>query len=154
MKKILALLLLIAGTLTFAFADDFSDSADEYDDFDDIFLDATEDVVVEESAPVVPAASSSSSGSLLNLTGHFDGSVGVSAIIERKSDFGGYLNEYYKKGDTYNIWSELVAVHHFPNAYSPIDRIKDFKDYFGSMNVPSSLTFDMTKSVSTPSSKA
>ena len=91
MKKFLALLLLIAGTLTFAFADDF-DSADEYDDFDDIFLDATEDVVVEESAPVVPEASVSTSGSLLNLTGHFDGSVGLSAIIERKPDFGGYLN--------------------------------------------------------------
>lgn len=60
----------------------------------------------------------------------------------KNKDFGGYLNEYYKKGETYNIWTELVAVHHFPNAYSPIDRIKDFKDYLGSMHVPSSLTFD------------
>ena len=60
----------------------------------------------------------------------------------KNKDFGGYLNEYYKKGDTYNIWTELVAVHHFPNAYSPIDRIKDFKDYLGSMRIPSSLTFD------------
>lgn len=63
----------------------------------------------------------------------------------KNKDFGGYLNEYYKKGDTYNIWSELIAVHHFPNAYSPIDRIKDFKDYLGSMHVPSSLTFDDKK---------
>ena len=60
----------------------------------------------------------------------------------KDKDFGGYLNEYYKHGDTYNIWSELIAVHHFPNAYSPIDRIKDFKDYLSSMNVPSSLTFN------------
>ena len=60
----------------------------------------------------------------------------------KNKDFGGYLNEYYKKGDTYNIWTELVAVHHFPNAYSPIDRIKDFKDYLSSMRVPSSLTFN------------
>ena len=60
----------------------------------------------------------------------------------KNKDFGGYLNEYYKKGDTYNIWSEMIAVHHFPNAYSPIDRIKDFKDYLGSMQIPSSLTFD------------
>ena len=57
----------------------------------------------------------------------------------------GYLNEYYKLGETYNIWSEMVAVHHFPNAYSPIDRIKDFKDYLSSMRVPSSLTFDDKK---------
>ena len=92
MKKLLALLLIITGTLAFAFADDFSDAADDYDDFDDIFLEATEDVVVEESAPVVPAASASTSGSLLNLTGHFEGSVGLSAIIEKKPDFGGYLN--------------------------------------------------------------
>ena len=63
----------------------------------------------------------------------------------KNKDFGGYLNEYYKKGETYNIWSEMIAVHHFPNAYSPIDRIKDFKDYLGSMHVPSSLTFDDKK---------
>ena len=63
----------------------------------------------------------------------------------KSKDFGGYLNEYYKKGETYNIWTEMVAVHHFPNAYSPIDRIKDFKDYLGSMHVPSSLTFDDKK---------
>ena len=63
----------------------------------------------------------------------------------KNPDFGGYLNEYYKKGETYNIWSEMVAVHHFPNAYSPIDRIKDFKDYLSSMQVPSSLTFDDKK---------
>ena len=63
----------------------------------------------------------------------------------KNKDFGGYLNEYYKKGETYNIWTELVAVHHFPNAYSPIDRIREFKDYLGSMGVPSSLTFDDKK---------
>ncbi len=60
----------------------------------------------------------------------------------KDKDFGGYLNEYYKHGETYNIWSELVAVHHFPNAYSPIDRIRDFKDYLSAMKIPSSLTFD------------
>ena len=63
----------------------------------------------------------------------------------KNKDFGGYLNEYYKKGETYNIWTELIAVHHFPNAYSPIDRIRDFKEYLGSMKVPSSLTFDDKK---------
>ena len=73
---------------------------------------------------------------------NFNGSKYHLLYSVKSKDFGGYLNEYYKKGETYNIRSELVAVHHFPNAYSPIDRIKDFKDYLGSMNVPSSLTFD------------
>ena len=76
---------------------------------------------------------------------HFNGSKFDLLYSIKNKDFGGYLNEYYKKGDTYNIWSEMVAVHHFPNAYSPIDRIKDFKDYIGSMHIPSSLTFDDKK---------
>ena len=92
MKKILALLLILTGTLCFAFADDFSDPVDEYDEFDDIFLDASEDVVVEDTAPVVPAATSNSVASYLNITGHFDGSVGLTAVIVDKPDFGGYLN--------------------------------------------------------------
>ena len=63
----------------------------------------------------------------------------------KNKDFGGYLNEYYKRGETYNIWSEMVAIHHFPNAYSPIDRIKDFRNFLTEMNCPSSLTFDDKK---------
>ncbi len=63
----------------------------------------------------------------------------------KNKDFGGYLNEYYRLGETYNIWSDMVAVHHFPNAYSPIDRIQEFKEYLSSMNCPSSLTFDDKK---------
>lgn len=77
-----------------------------------------------------------------NYSVNFNGEKYYLLYSVKNQDFGGYLNEYYKKGDTYNIWSEMIAVHHFPNAYSPIDRIKDFKDYLGSMHVPSSLTFD------------
>ena len=29
----------------------------------------------------------------------------------KNNDFGGYLNEYYRLGETYNIWSDMVAVH-------------------------------------------
>ena len=90
MKKLLALLI-ITGTLGFAFAQDLSDE-DEYDDFDDIFLEQTEDIVVEESSPVIPATSSNQSSSILSITGHFDGNVGLSAIIIDKPDFGGYLD--------------------------------------------------------------
>ena len=57
MKKLLALLI-ITGTLGFAFAQDLSDE-DEYDDFDDIFLEQTEDIVVEESSPVIISSAKS-----------------------------------------------------------------------------------------------
>ena len=73
---------------------------------------------------------------------NFDGQKYYLLYSVKNKDFGGYLNEYYRRGETYNIWSDMVAIHHFPNAYSPIDRIKDFKDYLSDMNVPSSLTFD------------
>ena len=63
----------------------------------------------------------------------------------KNKDFGGYLNEYYRLGETYNIWTDMIAVHHFPNAYSPIDRIQEFKEYLSSMQCPSSLTFNDKK---------
>ena len=55
---------------------------------------------------------------------------------------GGFLNEYYKAGETYHLWSEMLAIHHFPNAYSPIDQVKSFKEYLSSLNCPSALTFN------------
>ena len=60
----------------------------------------------------------------------------------KSSETGGYLNEYYKNGETYNRWSEMIGIHHFPNAYSPIEQVSDFKKYLGSIDCPSSLTFD------------
>ena len=80
-----------------------------------------------------------------NYTLKFNGEKYTLMYSAKNKDFGGYINEYFKPRETYNIWTEMIAVHHFPNAYSPIDRIKDFKDYLGSMNVPSSLTFDDSK---------
>ncbi len=88
MKKLFLLLLVAIFACGSIFADD-----DLEDDFDDLFLEATEDVVVEESAPVVQTTTSSSgSVSALQFTGHFGGDFGVSAIIVDKVDFGGYLN--------------------------------------------------------------
>ena len=49
MKKLLVLILLLATTLGASFA---QDSAEEYDDFDDIFSGTTEDIEVEQSAPL------------------------------------------------------------------------------------------------------
>jgi len=88
MKKLLVLLLLIAASFGIAFADE---SSDEYDDFDDIFMQATEDVEVEQSEPVVSQASSGRSSSM-SVTGHFKGDVGLTAIIQDDTDFGGYID--------------------------------------------------------------
>ncbi len=77
----------------------------------------------------------------------FDG-VEYNLLYSTKNpEFGGYLNEYYKWNETYNNWSEMIAVHHFPNAYSPIDQVKSFREYLGSLNCPSALTFDEDKNI-------
>ena len=70
MKKLLVLLLLLAGTLGAAFA---QESSEEYDDFDDIFSQQAEDIEVEQSAPVITTAPSAPAASSLSITGHFDG---------------------------------------------------------------------------------
>lgn len=58
---------------------------------------------------------------------------------------GGYLNEYYKLGENYYNWSEMVAIHSFPNVYSPVDQIRMFKDYLTEKNCQSTITFDDKK---------
>ncbi len=63
----------------------------------------------------------------------------------KDKETNGYLNEYFKQRETYNTWSEMIAIHHFPNAYSPIDQVKQFKGYLNSLNCPSALTFDDKK---------
>ena len=82
MKKLFTAVLFLLFIFSFA-------NAQEADDFDSIFDDAGADVEVEQATPVIPAASSSSSG--ISFTGHFDGDVGLSAIIKDKPDFGGYI---------------------------------------------------------------
>ena len=62
-------------------------------------------------------------------------------------EHNGYLNEYYKLGETYNLWSEMVALHQFPNAYSPLDRVKKFREYLASIECPSALTFNDKKNI-------
>ena len=89
MKKLLLLLLLMAGTLGAAFT---QESSDEYDDFDDIFSQPAEDIEVEQSEPVITTAAADSSQSILKLSGHFDGSVGLALTIIDKPDLGGFLD--------------------------------------------------------------
>ncbi len=60
----------------------------------------------------------------------------------KSPEIGSYINEYYKNGETYESWTELVAVHHFPTAYSPIDYAKSMSEYLSSMNCPCSIEND------------
>ena len=98
MKKLFLLLLLFAGALGTVFAADVDDLLDEeiyedeVDDFDDIFSQDVQDITVEQSTPVIQPAASTPAASAISFTGHFDGDVGLSAIIIEKPDFGGYLN--------------------------------------------------------------
>ena len=59
---------------------------------------------------------------------------------EKNSQTNGQINEYYKKHETYTNWSELVAVHHFPNMYSPIEEAKLFREILGLASCPSAIT--------------
>ena len=83
MKRLFTAVLSLIFLFSFAWAQ-------EADDFDSIFEDAGGDVEVEQTTPVIPAASPSSSG--ISFTGHFAGDVGLSAIIIKKPDFGGYIS--------------------------------------------------------------
>ena len=82
-----------------------------------------------------------------NHTIKFDGEKYTLLYSTKNPEFGGYINEYYKRGETYNIWSEMIGVHHFPNAYSPIDQIVEFRKYLNSENCPSSMSFDEDKNI-------
>lgn len=83
MKRLFTAVLSLIFLFSFAWAQ-------EADDFDSIFDDTGGDVEVEQTTPVIPAASSSNSG--ISFTGHFAGDVGLSAIIIEKPDFGGYIS--------------------------------------------------------------
>lgn len=92
MKKIapfLALSILCFSGLLFAQeADGFSD------DFDDIFAEAPEDIQVEQTSPVVPAADSTASkqNSFLSFTGHLGADLGLACVVTNNFDFGGYFD--------------------------------------------------------------
>lgn len=57
----------------------------------------------------------------------------------KNHEIGTYMNEYFKPSETYATWSELVVVHHFPNAYSPIEQAMLMRDVLGEANCPSAI---------------
>ena len=72
----------------------------------------------------------------------FNGNKYYLYYSSKSPEAGSYINEYYKNGESYESWTELLAVHHFPNAYSPIDYAKNMSDYLSSMNCPSAVDVD------------
>lgn len=60
----------------------------------------------------------------------------------KSSELGGYINEYYKQNESYASWTELVAIHHYPNSFYPIEHAKEFKSYLAESGVPSFLEID------------
>ena len=47
----------------------------------------------------------------------------------KTADPASYINEYYKNNQTYSTWNELMALHHYPDAESPSEQAKVFKNY-------------------------
>ncbi len=60
----------------------------------------------------------------------------------KSEENNGYLNEYFKSGEGINTWSEMIAVHHFPNMYSPISQAESFREYLDEINCPSAIYLD------------
>ncbi|GEM_PF-6631710 len=72
----------------------------------------------------------------------FNGAKFTLFYSTKSKELGSYINEYYKKNQTYTTWNELIALHHYPNAYSPIDQAKEFRTYLQEQGVPSELNID------------
>ena len=53
---------------------------------------------------------------------------------------GAYINEYYKKSQTYTTWNELIAVHEYDKAYSPKDKAREFSEYIANMGIVNTIS--------------
>ena len=61
---------------------------------------------------------------------------------EKMPEHSGYINEYFKQGESRTYWTEIVNVIHFPNSYSPLDHAEEFSKYLNSMNCPNAIKLD------------
>ena len=57
----------------------------------------------------------------------------------KDKELGGYINEYYKKSQTYSAWDEMIGLYHYANAYSPIDKVKEFSVFLADSGIPSTV---------------
>ena len=60
----------------------------------------------------------------------------------KSPEIGGYINEYYKQRESYASWTELIALHHYPKAFYPIEHAKEFKMFLEKSNIPAYLEVD------------
>ena len=75
----------------------------------------------------------------------YNGSKYYLLYSQKSNEHNGYYNQYFKKGEDFDFWTDMIAVQHFPNVYSPIDLAHTFRDYLGQYNCPSSLWIDDNK---------
>ncbi len=73
---------------------------------------------------------------------NFDGKEYYLRLSEKSAEHNGFYNQYYKAGEGIDNWTEMVAVHHFPNVFSPIEQAYNFREYLESFHCPSSLEAD------------
>lgn len=65
----------------------------------------------------------------------------------KSKEHNGYYNQYFKKGEDFDSWTEMIAIQHFPNVYSPIDLAHTFREYLGEYSCPSALWVDEDKNM-------
>ena len=70
----------------------------------------------------------------------FDGKK-FELLYSKKTD-DTYINEYYKELETYNNWTEMIALHQFTNAESPIMQVKELKKYLDTNNCKNNMEID------------
>lgn len=70
----------------------------------------------------------------------FDGKK-FELLFSKKTD-DNYINEYYKELETYNNWTEMLALHQFTNAESPIVQVKELKKYLDENGCKNNMQID------------
>lgn len=53
---------------------------------------------------------------------NFDGKEYYLRFSEKSAEHNGFYNQYYKAGEDMDNWTEMVAVHHFPNVFLLLSR--------------------------------
>ncbi len=62
-------------------------------------------------------------------------------------EHNGYYNQYFKSGEDFDSWTEMIAIQHFPNVYSPIDLAYTYREFLVQYNCPSALWVDKDKNI-------
>lgn len=60
----------------------------------------------------------------------------------KNQELNGYINEYYKQREGYTNWTELLGLHHYPNAFYPIEHAQAFKSYLNEKGIQTFIEAD------------